>query len=437
MIPVDRTDVLEGSLDVLQQFAARVNVRGRFVSLYLGLRRMKTDAGAALAELGSAEVTASTDIEQYLDRLYSKSHRPEPFIVLTAAFGGSTSPEAPYSALSGTRAPGRGYPTNTWRNNFGIQKGVGCPAEPAVIRTLLEDPQHRLACPHMALDPDDRHLCSIRDTAYRGEEHAIWLRSSNGGYQVVDLDRPAAFRDYLRPSDRPLPIFPVIGMLYCMAPGGAYPRRARVGIPEFAADFGFTHTQVQALFDCDPESEFNAAVVLRVEDARPATVGGQVLPVGDPQRQGVLRDRGQDYAATPAEEVPADPPDAAHNTGVGGEILVARELEACGWIVRYRANQRGLGYDLEATRNGQTLRVEVKSSVSFAELQLQESEWRAAQHFGEHYVLAVVDFYGCEQRRVWYVRNPAANAVPAERNVAMYRFARADVEPIKTEVDFL
>ena len=436
MIPVDRADVLDGSLEILQRFSAQVNVRGRFVSLYLGLRRMRADEGAALAELGSAEVTISTEIEQYLDRLYTKSHRQEPFVVLTAPFGGSTSPEAPYSALSGTKAPGRGYPTNTWRNNFGIQKGVGCPAEPEVIETLLEDPQHRLACPHMALDPEDRHVCTIRDTAYRGEEHAIWLRQSDGGYQVVDLDRPAAFRDYLRPSDRALPIFPLIGMLYCMAPVEAYPRRARVGIPEFAADFGFTHNQVQTLFDCEPESESNAAMALAVEDTR-TVVQSQAPPTGGVQRHGLPPAGGQGYGVPAADEVPASPPDAALNTGVGGEIVVARELEACGWTVRYRANQRGLGYDLEATREGHTLHVEVKSSVAFADLELQESEWRAAQRFGERYVLAVVDFYGSEQRRVWYVRNPAENAVPTERNVTMYRFARADVEPIKTEVDFL
>ena len=437
MIPVDRADVLDSSLEVLQHFATQVNVRGRFVSLYLGLRRMRADQGTALAELGSAQVTVSNEIEQYLDRLYTKSHRQEPFVVLTAPFGGSTSPEAPYSALSGTRAPGRGYPTNTWRNNFGIQKGVGCPAEPDVIEALLNDPQHRLACPHMALDPDDRHLCSIRDTAYRGEEHAIWLRLSDGGYQVVNLDRPAAFRDYLRPSGHGLPVFPLIGMLYCMAPPGVYPGRTRVGIPEFATDFGFTHNQVQSLFDCDPESEFNAAIALRVEDARVAVAQSPVPPTGGKRGAGVPATGALDYGVPTAEEVPTNPPDAALNTGVGAEIVVARELEGCGWTVRYRANQRGLGYDLEATREGQILRVEVKSSVAFADLEMQESEWRAAQKFGEHYVLAVVDFYGSEQRRVWYVRNPAANAVPAERNVAIFRFARADVEPIMTEVDFL
>ena len=423
MIPVDRSDVLETALGALREFASGVNVRGRFVCLYLGLRRMRADANAALSELGSTHVTGSSEIEQYLDRLYTKGHREPPFVVLTAPFGGSTSLEAPYSALSGTQAPGRGYPTNIWRNNLGIQKGVGCPAEAGVIRTLLEEPQHRLACPYMTRNAEERHLCSVRDTAYRGEEHAIWLRLADGGYQVVDLDRPGAVRDYLRPSGYPMPIFPLIGMLYSMAVPGVYPSRTRVGIPEFAGDFGFSHEQVESLFDCDPESKLNAAVALRVEDGR-ATVG-----------QGHLVTTTDEVATT--EKVPTSPPDGVLNTGVGAEIVVARELEGCGWAVRYRANQRGLGYDLEATRGAQTLRVEVKSSVAFAELELQASEWRAAQEFGEQYVIAVVDFYGCEQRHVWYVRNPAANALPVERTIATYRFARADVAPVMTEVDFL
>ena len=422
MIPVDRPDVLDGSLEILEAFATRVSVRGRFVSLYLGLRHMRAAANNPLAELGSLHVTAASEIERYLDGLYSKSHRQEPFVVLTAPFGGSTSPEAPYSARSGTTAPGLKYPTNTCRNNFGIQKGVGCPAEPDVIARLLDDGQLRLACPHMALDPEGRHLCSVRDTGYRGEEHSIWLRLSNGGYQVVDLDHPAVFREYLRPDDHPLPIFPLIGMLYCMAAPGVFPERGQIGIPEFAADFGFARDQVEGLFDCDPESAPNTAVALRVEDSRATVVKSFEVRIGDEVR---------------ADQLPDEPPDAALNTGVGAEIVIARNLQSCGWKVRYRANQAGLGYDLEATRDEQTLRVEVKSSVAFTQLELQESEWKAAQAHQDTYVLAVVDFYGSPQQSIWYVRNPAASALPVERTSLTYRFVRADIQPLATEVDFL
>ena len=422
MIPVNRPDVLDGSLVILQDFAAGRSVRGRFVNLYLGLRRMRTGDYGAIAELGSPTFTAASEIEQYLDRLYTKSHRPEPFVVLTAPFGGSTSQEAPYGARSGTTAPGRAYPTNTWRNNFGIQKGVGCPAEPEVITTLLDDPQRRLACPNMSLDPDGGHLCRVRDTAYRGEEHAIWLRLSDDGYQVVDLDHPGVFRDYLQPNNHHLPIFPLIGMLYCMAVPGVFPDRAQVGIPDFATDFGFTHDQVQSLFDCDPESRDNSLISMRVEDSRITVVPSLAAETSNDNL---------------AHQLPDEPHDTLLNTGVGAEIIIARDLQSCGWTVHYRANQPGLGYDLEASRDRQTLRVEVKSSIAFADLDLQESEWTAAQAYGNLYVIAVVDFFGTSERRIWYVRDPAANAVPVERTTLTYRFVRADVEPIKTDVEFL
>ncbi len=422
MIPVDRLDVLDEALNILREFALRGNVRGRFVSLYLGLRRMRVAVSGTLAELGSDNVTVASQIEQYLDCLYTKSHRPDPYVVLTAPFGGSTSPEAPYSPLSGTLVPPRAYPINTWRNNFGIQKGVGCPAEPDVIERLLDDPQRRLSCPHMALDTEGRHLCSLRDTAYRGEEHSIWLRHSDNGYQVVDLNHAAVFQEYLQPNDHPIPIFPLIGMLYGMAMPGMYPDRTQIGIPDFAVDFGFTHDQVDSLFDCNPESGLNSAIAMRVEDARTEVVRKFAAPKDDDTSDNFL---------------PDEPPDAVLNTGVGAEITIGRDLQSAGWNVRYRANQLGLGYDLEATRDGQTLCVEVKSSIAFADLVLQESEWQAARTHGNNYVLAIVDFYGTDQRRIWYVRNPLANAIPVERASLTYRFVRGDIEPLQTESEFL
>jgi hypothetical protein len=421
MIPVDRPDVLDSSLEVLQELAYHAPFRGRFVSLYLGLRRMRK-AHALPADLGSEKATAASEIERYLDDIYTKTHRPEPFVVLTAPLGGSTSPEAPYSARSGTRVPGRRFPVNTWRNNFGIQKGIGCPAEADVIRSMLDHPQRRLSCPHMAIDPEGRHVCSIRDTAYRGEEHSIWLRLADGGYQVVDLDHRAVYAEYLTPADQRLPVFPAIAMIYCMAPESVFPKRRLVGIPEFAEDFGFSLSQVEELFDCDPESMANAAIILGIEDSRMTMV--QVSSAVD---VGEVREAG----------VPEEPTDAILNTGVGAEIAVVRDLESHGWKVRYRANQAGLGYDLEATKESAILRVEVKSSIAFTKLQLEESEWIAAQEYEEQYVLAVVDFYGSPTQNIWYVRNPAANAIPAERTAVTYRLVRADVVALATDGDFL
>ena len=45
---------------------------------------------------------------------------------------------------------------------------------------------------------------------------------------------------------------------------GVYPDRTHAGIPDFATDFGFTLEQTYSLFDCDPGSEFNSAMAMKV-----------------------------------------------------------------------------------------------------------------------------------------------------------------------------
>ena len=419
MILADRPQILEAAVAILSRFSAG-NVRGRFISLYFGLRRMRAEG--KITSLGSQAGTSTRDIQEYLDRLYTKEHRTEPYVVLTSPFGGSTAEDAPYSARSGSAVPGRLSPVNTWRNNLGIQKGIGCAAPAETISKLLEDPQHRLACPHMeSLDDPGRYRCGIRGTVYRGEEHSIWLRYTTKGYQVIDLDRLIVFQDYLRPNDYPFPVFPLIAMLYCMASPGVFPERERVGIPELAEDFGFTIEQVGDLFDCDPESTFNSELLSDVVGVSTEDVSGE----------------GSGSSGTDVGGLPEDMADGTLNSGVGAELLIAKELQACGWHVLYRGNQPGLGYDLEAIRDDHRLRVEVKSSIGFANLELRESEWTAAQAFGGQYVLAVVDFFGSNSPRIWYVRDPAANAVPDKRTTVTYRFARTQVEPFMTEVDFL
>ena len=423
MIPVNRPDVLDGSLDILREFAAGRSVRGRFVSLYLGLRRMRAGDHSTLAELGSSAFTAASEIEQYLDRLYTKNHRPEPFVVLTAPFGGSTSQEAPYGARSGTTVPGRTYPTNTWRNNFGIQKGVGCPAESEVIARLLDDPQRRLACPHMALDPEGRHLCRVRDTAYRGEEHAIWLRLSDSGYQVVDLDHPAVVRDYLRPNDHPLPIFPLIGMLYCMAASGVFPDRVRVGIPEFAIDFGFTHDQVDSLFDCDPDSPFNSSIAMRVEDSRVAVVRSLTIPTSDD---------------TLAHQLPDEPHDAVLNTGVGAEIAIARDLQSCGWEREISSQSaRTRLRPLRQLETGKRFVLKSNPPSPLRTLRYKSPNGQPRRPTKTSTCLPSLISMALPNEEFGTFRDPAANAVPVERTTLTYRFVRADIEPVKTDVEFL
>ncbi len=430
MIPADRVDVLEAGVRLLEEFQKRSNARGRFIALYLGLRRMGSD----LAALGGGHATPTGEIEEAMDALLTKRHRPEPLVVLTAPFGGSTSPTAPYSTRTGDVAPGNRYATNTWRNNLGIQKGIGCPAEADVIEGLLDNPARRLACPHMASDPEAQHVCSLEGTAYRGEEHSIWLRKTPDGWQLVDLDHPAVYEGYLLPGGDRIPIFPLVAVLYCDAATGAYPDRPTIGIPDFAEDFRFSIDQVRELFDCAPESYFNAAILRLAQEG---------LVVGRPSAPGPTSGTGGDSgagatsASPPAAPLPELSEPILLNSGVGAELAVADDLAAHGWEVAYRGGQAGFGFDLEAKQADSRLCVEVKSSVGFTVPELSESEWRAAQELGEEYVLAIVDFFGSGNQAIWYVRDPAASAIPTERETTIYRFSRATIEPLRTEADFL
>lgn len=132
-------------------------------------------------------------------------------------------------------------------------------------------------------------------------------------------------------------------------------------------------------------------------------------------------------------ELPPTPEAVMLNSGVGAELTVARDVEKHGWAVTYRGSLRGYGYDLEAKRADTTLRIEVKSSVDYCVPTLTQEEWRAAQEHADDFVLAVVDFFGSERQRIYYVRNPAANLRPAERNVLIYPLRRAEVLRIATD----
>ena len=402
---------------MLEDFGNKTTVRGRFVAIYLGLRHMGND----LARLGAANATPTKVLEQSLDLLFTKTHRPEPFVVLTAPFGGSTSTTAPYSTRTGVTASGHSTPTNTWRNNFGIQKGVGCPAEPETIDDLLNSQNIRAGCPHMAVDRNGQRRCELAGTTYRGEQHSVWLRMTGDGFQVVNLDHHAVWDAYLRPGGERIPIFSLIAVLYSFAPPEVYPQRSTVGIPDFVSDFSFELSSVEERLDCDPESPANARVLAAVSGTAP-------LAAPEPRAPG---DEDED------PPLPALPPAGEINTGVGAELAVADQLIRSGWQVVYRGNQRGFGYDLEATRREDIIRVEVKSSVSFTTPELLASEWKAAQQHGDSYILAVVDFYGSDQQSIWYTRNPAGNAVPVERTTTVYRLLRNDVKPLRTDVDFL
>ena len=413
MIPCQREDLYEESLRQLRTYSRETGARGRFIALYLGLRRIRM----SLAALGVNEATLCSEIESSMDDMLTKTHRPAPYVVLTAPFGGSTSPTAPYSPRSGFVIGPQKHPTNTWRNNMGVQKGVGCVASPEEIRRSLDSPGGRLSCPHLMNESQTGGLlCTLSGTRYRGELHSIWLRVTEDGYQVVDLDHPAVHETYLRPSGRRIPIFSLIAALYSFAPNSVYQPRASVGIPEFCQDFGFTLRDAEEIFECDPCVVGNAEVI--------AMVQGPVLTARGPlARASVPGDDAEDNGGT---ELPAEGEAGPLNTGVAAEVAVARLLTAKGWDVSYFGNTPGVGYDLVARRGAQEFRIEVKSSVGLCSAALTAKEWEAACRFGASYVVVAVDFCGGSAPAMLFLVDPAGTCEPQLQHTTVYKLRRAD-----------
>jgi hypothetical protein len=411
MIPVTSVAAYEAGLAELRLFGESYGARGRLIAIYLGLRLM----GDRMAPLGSVEHTSSIDIQRFLDLMWTKTHLATPLNVLTAPFGRGGA-NGGYSTVTGALAPGRKSPTNTWRNNFGIQKGVGCVASAGEIAALIAREDPRAACPHFVWD-NGGHVCAISSPLahYRGEKQSIWLaRSDDDGFQVVDLDEPSAFEPYLRPQGARIPVYALLATLYSFAPAGLYARRTEVTVPEFEADFSFPPGFVEITFDCDPSSPANARTLMSAGTART-----EVPPPS------VEDESSEPSIISPSGAPLPDLPDQIMlNSGVQAEIIVGRLFEDAGWTVYHTAAQQGLGYDLRAEGGGRVLHVEVKSSVGFVRPVLTASEWRAASELGDSFILAVVDFVGTGRQKVHFVHHPAGHMSAVEKQVLVYALPR-------------
>ena len=360
-----------------------------------------------MAPLGSASHTSSTEIQQFMDRMWTKVHIPQPLTVLTGAFG-SSGTNAGYSTVTGSFAPGNGTATNTWRNNLNTQKGVGCVGDPQLIAALLDREDPRAACPHYEFD-GSHFRCALSGAQYRGEQHSIWLARSESGFQVVDLNKESVFEPYLRPSGERIPVYPLLGALYGFAPEDVYPPRRDVSIVEFAADFGFEVSDVERLFDCEMSSPANSRV-LSLATGTPTEPPAAAEDVGS--------------------VLPALTEEITLNDGRAAELAVALALVGEDWNVIYTGNQANLGYDLRAEKNHETRYIEVKSSTGYVTPTLTASEWAAAKEYGPAYIIAIVDFVKSEKQAIRYVADPFTTIEPAIQTVVSYRLTRAEIDSL-------
>src|SRR5262249_12559180 len=154
---------------------------------------------------------------------------------------------------------------NTWRNNFNLQKGVGCYAPPADLASQQFLDQSRSQCKYLVPQRAGRLAgahCSLqpRGASYRNEDHRKWLRidTSDEGYAVVDLQNHQNFLPYVAPDELRIPALPVIVALYHDGdPGLVVGQRPQLDVDDFRTDFNLSLAEFLRYFDDDPAAQGN------------------------------------------------------------------------------------------------------------------------------------------------------------------------------------
>lgn len=120
------------------------------------------------------------------------------------------------------------------------------------------------------------------------------------------------------------------------------------------------------------------------------------------------------------------PPAApASNDGADGESFVAKVLRAQGWEVAFYTNRRGYGFDLWARRGNRAMVIEVKSSLgALGAVTLTPTEYQAAKHHGDSYILALVEHTGSDAPVVRMIQNPLANLTIDTRTSTTHLISR-------------
>lgn len=120
------------------------------------------------------------------------------------------------------------------------------------------------------------------------------------------------------------------------------------------------------------------------------------------------------------------PPAApARNDGADAESFVAKVFRSQGWSVAFYTNRRGFGFDLWARRQNVAIVIEVKSSVgSLGAITLTENEFRAAEEYGENFVLALVERLDSDSPILRLIENPAATLDIVERASTTFTISR-------------
>lgn len=425
MVPVTSSVLFADALACLAAHKRSVKgaFRGRFFQVFLGMKFFQN----SIPSMYSGSFITTEMLQSLLDDLFAKASRPATSCVLSIFEGN-------YLARTGLVGPGNASAQNTWRNNFNLQKGIGCYAPAADLSSPTFLNEHRSQCRYLQA-PTPGSLagarCSLCTTgaAYRKESHRKWLKIDPGGngYAVTDLQNSANFSPYIAPGGARIPLLPLVIALYHDAdPGLSIGTRQAVSLADFASDFNFSAQEISTYFDVSSSHPLNAQLTKSAGWAAGSSLGGPTLAtsVGAPSTSTTAVAPPHPAVGQPVlSGTPTPPPNT--NNGWSAEQYVAAALTAAGWTAHVVSRQQ-LGYDIFAQRGTQKRYVEVKSSLGLCSPSLTAREWQQANLHANSYVLAIVEnFNATAQNVVYWVRDPANRCLANARTTVSHAIARS------------
>ncbi|HBB89029.1 MAG TPA: hypothetical protein DC047_15600 [Blastocatellia bacterium] len=404
MIDVTNRRLYSASLECLRRFktGAGAGYKGRFVQLFLGLKFYQNE----IPSMFSNSFVSTEVLQTMLDDLYAKANRPSNDCVLVLF-------EDRYLARTGLIGLNNTTPQNTWRNNFNLQKGIGCYAPPHDLASQTFLDQDRIDCRHLSpagVGGLAGSTCSLCPTSarYRNESHRKWLRidPSGAGYAAVDVFNVSNFAAYVTPGGNRLPALPTAVALYHEAdPSLRLGGRKEIDLDDLMNDFNFGTNEFHSYFDDSPTHPLNADLLRRFRSLGYRRVALSTVARRGGRPSAATRLRSSIVRAPVLTGTPAPPPNV--NTGWDAERFVFSLLQQNGWTV-YDVSRQQLGYDLLAQRGRRTIYVEVKSSAGFCTPAFTSREWQQAERYGTSYILGVLEkFDPLSMNTVYWISDPA------------------------------
>ena len=416
--------------EALKQLSAFKNehgnkYRGRFVQIFLGFKFYQNE----LPSMHSGQFVTSEVLQTILDDLYSKASRPSNDCVLML-FEGS------YLARTGIKGKANVTAQNTWRNNFNLQKGIGCFAPPSDLSSNTFLDQDRIHCRHISLSTQNSlsgASCSLCPSGakYRNESHRKWLRIDTGGngYALPDLMNTHNFLPYVAPNGKRIPSIPLLLALYHDATPGLIPySKSQIDIDDFLSDFNFSVEEYNTYFDDSRLNKYNKAILSRFTGISYTgfSDGAGAVPVSRKKASAspsIKSPKAQIARIPVLSGTPVPPPTV--NSGWDAEVFVEKALTEAGWKV-YNVSRQRLGYDLYAQKGHVTKYIDVKSSVNTCSPTLTVREWQQSKMHGTSYVLAIIEnFNPKDVNTIYWVPDPTNRCQIRSCTIVQYSIARS------------